>query len=88
MVTRNDVDQVFRSDGTQISATPVVRDVTAEVNVPQLLANLAADIVALQAIIDDTNANINTNPATRIKTMARAVRRLAKLQLADYSTPD
>lgn len=34
------------------------------------------DMPAMQAIIDDTNANINANPAARIKDIAKAIRRL------------
>lgn len=40
---------------------------------------LTASLVALQAIIDDTNASINTNPAARIKDLARVQRRLIRL---------
>lgn len=34
------------------------------------------DMPAMQAILDDTNANINANPAARIKDIAKAIRRL------------
>lgn len=50
--------------------------------------NLIADLAAMQAIIDDTNANINTNPASRIKSQARVLRRLVKMTLNDYSTSE
>lgn len=39
---------------------------------------VSIDFPAMQAIIADTNANINSNPATRIKDIARAVRRIIR----------
>jgi len=32
MITRNDIDEVFDGKGRRVSATPVTRDVTLEVN--------------------------------------------------------
>lgn len=40
---------------------------------------LDAALVTLQLIIDDTNANINAGPATRIKDLARVQRRIIRL---------
>lgn len=40
---------------------------------------LVASLASLQAIIDDTNANINANPAARIKDLARVQRRVIRL---------
>jgi hypothetical protein len=45
---------------------------------------LAADLVKMQAIIDDTNNNINSNPAARIKDMARVHRRLIRQALRSF----
>lgn len=42
---------------------------------------LSAALTDLQAILDDTNANINSNPALRIKTLARSIRRVIRLQI-------
>lgn len=50
--------------------------------------NLIADQVAMQAIIDDTNANIRSDPSQEIKSLSRAVRRLTRLTLNDYSGTD
>jgi hypothetical protein len=38
----------------------------------------------MQAIVDDTNANINSNPAARIKDIARAVRLLIRQARGDF----
>jgi hypothetical protein len=76
-ITRNDTDEVYGPDG-RISSTPVVRDITLDVNTATNLTNLLQDLTDLQAIIHDTNANINANPAARIKTLARAQRRIIK----------
>jgi hypothetical protein len=73
--------------GEKVATTLVaVPDPTPE-QLNQLAVNQAlADAMAvLQAIIDDTNANINTNPAARIKDLARAQRRLIRHVLAIYS---
>jgi len=51
-------------------------------------ANLADDLIAIQAIIDSTNADINSNPAARIKTMARMLRRLGRFAVNDLSGTD
>ncbi len=50
--------------------------------------NIGQDLVAMQAIIDDTNANINSNPAARIKDMARMLRRLGKHELEQFETAE
>lgn len=63
----------------------IVAAETANTNKRTIQQALVADLTALQVIIDETNANINTNPAARIKTMSRAIRRLTRLALDDYS---
>lgn len=45
-------------------------------------AALADALVSLQAVIDDTNANINSNPAARIKDLARVERRIIRLLIS------
>jgi hypothetical protein len=76
------------------SENPTTRpyDDSENENADRLAAQAAADaaaltitqalndaLVALQAIIDDTNANINSSPASRIKDLARAERRVIRL---------
>jgi hypothetical protein len=58
---------------------------TAQTNQASIVTNLQQDMVAIQAIIDDTNANINANPAARIKDMCRMLRRLGREALNDYT---
>jgi hypothetical protein len=50
--------------------------------------NLEEDLNAMQAIIDQTNADLRADPSQEIKEIARAVRRLTKLALDDYSTAE
>ena len=45
---------------------------------------LSAALETLQLIIDDTNSNINSNPASRIKDLARVQRRLIRLVLRRF----
>lgn len=47
--------------------------------------NLAADLDAMQAILDQTNANLRADPSQEIKDIAQAVRRLTRIALDDYS---
>lgn len=98
----NDVTRLYTTwdeNGLQTSQRPytaeenATADASAQValeedNKSTIETNLEADLAAMQAIIDDTNANINTNPAQRIKSIARAVRRLTKMTLEDYSTAE
>jgi thioredoxin-like negative regulator of GroEL len=44
-----------------------------------LKQDLDAALTSLQAIIDDTNANINQNPAQRIKDIARALKKTIRV---------
>jgi hypothetical protein len=48
-----------------------------------ILANLEQDMAAIQLILDDSNSNINANPAQRIKEMGRMLRRLGRLAIDD-----
>ena len=66
---------------------PIPNDPGAEPppNQKAIEANIAADLDAMQAIVDDTNANINSNPAARIKDIARMCKRLGRSALDDYS---
>jgi hypothetical protein len=50
--------------------------------------NMANDLTAMQATIDATNASINSNPAPHIKALARAMRRVIKHGLGDFTTPE
>jgi hypothetical protein len=49
---------------------------------------LSAALDELQLIIDDTNANINTNPAARIKMIARALKRAIRIELRRFEATD
>lgn len=57
-------------------------------NKTTLETNLGQDLVKMQTIIDDTNANINSNPAARIKDIARMLRRLGKHELEQFETAE
>lgn len=48
---------------------------TYAANEASLAEDLDEALVSLQAIIDDTNANINTNAAARIKDIAKALKK-------------
>jgi hypothetical protein len=50
--------------------------------------NLEQDMLAMQAILDATNATINSNPATHIKNIARMNKRLGRTALNDYTGTD
>jgi hypothetical protein len=53
-------------------------EMAAIVNEATISSNLASDLIALQAIIDQTNADINASPASEIKDLARVARRLIR----------
>ncbi len=61
---------------------------TATTNQTAIQTNLTTDLAAMQAIINDTNANINANPAARMKDIARMLRRLGRVALNDYRGTD
>ena len=54
-------------------------------NKSTLETNLDADLATMQAVIDQANADLRADPSQEIKDIARAARRLIKLQLEDYS---
>ena len=47
--------------------------------------NLEADLAAMQAIKDQANSALRTDPSQEIKDIAVAVRRLIRMALEDYS---
>ena len=69
----------------QIPKTPeqlaAEADATARATIEQALD---AALVTLQTVIDDTNPNINSNPAARIKDLARAQRRTIRLLIRRF----
>jgi len=50
--------------------------------------NLEADLALMQAIKDQTNAELREDPSQELKDLAVAVRRLIKMSLEDFSTPE
>jgi hypothetical protein len=77
-----------RVTSAQVEASQQTTAQTARVNRSTVETNLIADLAAMQAIIDDTNANINANPAARIKEMARMMRRLGRQALRSFEGTD
>lgn len=57
-------------------------------NVTVIITDLNADMAAMQVILDDTDENINVNPAQRIKQMAQMLRHLGRLTTNDLSGVD
>lgn len=80
-------DAAYTLNGTTVDQTWTQRNKTAaEITAATEAANRASietalsdSLAALQLIIDDTNANINSNAAQRIKDMARVNRRIIRL---------
>src|SRR6478609_5680456 len=66
-----------RADADALAATSATNQVSIE-------TALSNDLATLQAIIDDTNANINQNPAQRIKDLARVQRRVIRLVIRRF----
>lgn len=58
---------------------------TAQVNQSAIVTNLTQDQAAMQAIIDTSNATINSSPAAAIKNIARNLRRLNRQALNDFT---
>lgn len=50
--------------------------------------NLEQDLAAMQAIKDQTNADLRADPSQEIKELATAVRRLIKMSLNDFTEPE
>jgi pilus assembly protein TadC len=55
-----------------------------EANRQTIEAEAGDALTELQAIIDATNAQLNTNPAAHIKTLARVLRRIIRLVLRRF----
>ena len=83
------------ADGTQTEQRPytsqenAAADVAAATesqsqNKSTIELNLEADLAAMQAIKDTPNSTINDSPASYIKEVAVAVRRLIKMELEDF----
>lgn len=56
----------------------------ADANRLAIDAALDSSLATLQTILDDTNSNINSNPAQRIKELARVQRRIIRHVLKRY----
>jgi hypothetical protein len=69
----------------QAQLTAYETEQTASNNKSAIETNLTSDMAAMQAIIDNTNANINANPAVPIKDIARMLKRLGRTALKDYT---
>jgi len=76
-----DVDQSW----SEVPKTPeqieAEGNAVAQATIEQALSDA---LVTLQTIIDDTNANINGNPAQRIKDIARTTRRTIRLLIRRF----
>lgn len=89
-------EPVFTVDGSKVTQSWVEVPKTAEqleaeredTNQRTLTEMLAQDFADLQVILADTNANINNNPAARIKTGFRVLRRLVRVANGDFSGTD
>lgn len=46
---------------------------------------LTADLTAMQEIINQTNADLRADPAQEIKSIARAIRRIDRMILGDFT---
>jgi hypothetical protein len=66
------------------AADAAATQLTLASNQSTIQTNLAQDLVAMQSIIDDTNANINASPAADIKSLARAMRRSIRMTLQQF----
>jgi hypothetical protein len=91
--------KTYSAAGAETSTRPytAAENAEAEAAATELLAitnkgavetNIVTDMAAMQMIINDTNANINANPAARIKDIARAIRRLDRMALARFEAAD
>src|SRR6185312_13596137 len=58
---------------------------TAQTNRAAIVTNLTSDMVAIQAMLDATNATINANPASFLKPIGRMLRRLGREALNDFT---
>jgi hypothetical protein len=69
------------ADGAAAQATQQANKSTIELN-------LEEDLATMQAIKDTPNSTINDSPASYIKEVAVAVRRLIKMELEDFEEAD
>jgi hypothetical protein len=85
----------YNSSGVQISsraytgdeiafATSYAASLTQDTNKSTIQTNLASDLAAMQAIIDQTNADLRTDPSQEIKDIARGMRRLIRMTLQNF----
>lgn len=92
-VTR--IHTVWDATGAQLSTRPYTTAENAAADAAaqqQLLAsnkstvqtNLAQDLDAMQAIIDETNADLRTDPSQELKDIARAMRRSIRMALQQF----
>jgi malic enzyme len=81
--------------GVQLSTRPYTTEenaravaeatqLTEATNKGAIEANIVQDLAAMQTIIDTANATINASPASYIKDIARAIRRLDRMALAKF----
>ena len=66
------------ADEDAVAATQTANKSTIE-------TNLSEDLDAMQAVIDQDNAMLRDDPAQEIKDIARAVRRLIRMALDDFT---
>lgn len=83
------MQKVLQSSRAYTPEENAAADAAAAANVQQtnkgaIEANILSDLAAMQTIISDTNANINANPAARIKDIAQAIRRLDRMALQKF----
>ena len=71
-------DENAQADATGAHATQTA-------NKSEIETNLEEDLDAMQAVIDQTNEQLRADPSQEIKDIARAVRRLIRMALDDYS---
>ena len=69
------------------SAAAEAQAVAAEqqANKSTIETNLDADLAAMQAILDQANADLRADPSQEVKDIAKAVRRLVRMALDDFS---
>ena len=84
-IIRTDTNQTWDVDGNLISEETVEVDITATTNQAAIVTNLQQDMVAIQAMLDATNATINANPASFLKPIGRMLRRLGREALNDFT---
>jgi hypothetical protein len=85
----------YNTSGVQTSTRPYTSEETARavaeaalrtetVNKGAIEANIIQDLAAMQTIIDTSNSVLNDTPASAIKDVARAIRRLDRMMLAKF----